>query len=148
MVLGAVSYFRSTSYCLCYMEFTVFTFRFSLILFIAALFFFNYFVFGSHLLRWQEFFSSFLFVMNHFITGSLQTEPTGARNRRFSATEPSICFNIVAIKARPHYSCLCSCDSLCSRVMWTIWPVTRQAIRAARATGSWGSACCQYIKRG
>jgi hypothetical protein len=51
---------------------------------------------------------------------------------------------LVPLKARPHYSC--SCDSLCSRVMWTIWQVTRQAIRAARATGSWGSACCRYIK--
>jgi hypothetical protein len=48
------------------------------------------------------------------------------------------------LKTCPHYSC--SCDSLCSRVMWTIWQVTRQAIRAARATGSWGSACCRYIK--
>jgi hypothetical protein len=24
------------------------------------------------------------------------------------------------LKARPRYSCWCSCDSLCSRVMWTI----------------------------
>jgi hypothetical protein len=24
------------------------------------------------------------------------------------------------LKACPHYSCSCSCDSLCSRVMWTI----------------------------
>jgi hypothetical protein len=38
------------------------------------------------------------------------------------------------IKVRPHYSC--SCDSLCSRVMWTIWQVTREAIRAARANGT------------
>jgi hypothetical protein len=45
------------------------------------------------------------------------------------------------VKARPHYSCSCSCDSLCSRVMWTIWQVTRQAICAARPT-----ACCQYLK--
>jgi hypothetical protein len=51
---------------------------------------------------------------------------------------------ICCIKAHPHYSCWC--DSLCSRVMWTIWQVTRQATRAARATGSWGSACCRYIK--
>jgi hypothetical protein len=48
------------------------------------------------------------------------------------------------LKARPHYSC--SCDSLCSRVMWTIWQVMRQAIRSTRATGSWGSDCCRYIK--
>jgi hypothetical protein len=54
-------------------------------------------------------------------------------------------YTAFSVKARPHYSC--SCSSLCSRVMWTIWQVTRQAIRAARATGSWGSACCQYIKR-
>jgi hypothetical protein len=52
----------------------------------------------------------------------------------------------LSVKARPHYSCSCSCDSLCSRIMWMIWQVTRQAIRAARATGSWGSACCRYIK--
>jgi hypothetical protein len=51
----------------------------------------------------------------------------------------------LSLKACPHYLCSCSCDSLCSRVMWTIWQVTRQAIRAARATGLWGSACCRYI---
>jgi hypothetical protein len=34
---------------------------------------------------------------------------------------------VLNVKARPHYSCSCSCDSICSWVMWTIWQVTRQA---------------------
>jgi hypothetical protein len=52
--------------------------------------------------------------------------------------------DLMNVKASSLYSC--SCDSLCSRVMWTMWQVTRQAIPAARATGSWSSACCLYIK--